>query len=143
MQFSNTVTIRRPPSTVFAFLADPGNIPTWNYAISSTRQVTPGRFGVGTRIEQTRSVPRSAVEELVVTEFVAERRIALRGDIGPLTGTLVYQIEAVPEGTRLTNVADLTGRGPLGLLAPLASGPVRQAVAANLEKLREILESSA
>jgi uncharacterized protein YndB with AHSA1/START domain len=137
------VTIRRPPSEVFAFLADPANIPKWNYAISSTRQVTPGPFGVGTRLQQTRSLPRPAVEELEVTEYVPERRMVLRGDVGPLTGTLVYLVEQVPEGTRLTNAADLSGRGSLQLLAPLATGRVREAVAANLEKLRQLLESQA
>jgi len=49
----------------------------------------------------------------------------------------------VPEGTRLTNTADLSGRGPLRLLVPLASSRVRDAVAANLDKLRGLLESSA
>lgn len=143
MQFSNSVTIHRGPSEVFAFLADPANIPKWNYAISATRELTPGPFGVGTRLQQTRSFPRPAVEELEVTEFVPERRMVLRGDVGPLTGTLVYLVEQVPEGTRLTNAADLTGRGPLQLLAPFATGRVREAVAANLEKLRALLESSA
>jgi hypothetical protein len=66
--------------------------------------------------------------------------MVLQGDIGPLSGTLIYQIEEVPEGTTLTNTADLSGRGPLRLLAPLAASRVRQAVAANLDKLRSSVE---
>lgn len=143
MRFSNTVTIRRPPSEVFAYLADPANIPNWNYAITSTQQVTSGPVGVGTRLRQTRSIPRPGVEELEVTEFVPDRRLAFHGDVGPLTGTLVYEAEAVPEGTRLTNSADLEGRGALRVLAPLARTRVREAVAINLDRLRELLESSA
>ena len=34
--FQNTVTIARPADEVFAFLADFGNIPAWNYAIART-----------------------------------------------------------------------------------------------------------
>lgn len=143
MRFSNTVTIRRPPSEVFAYLADPTNLPKWNYAITSTQQVTSGPVGVGTRFRQTRSIPRPGVEELEVTEFVPDRRLAFHGDVGPLTGTLVYEMEAVPEGTTLTNSADLEGRGALGILAPLAGIRVREAVAVNLDRLRELLESSA
>jgi uncharacterized protein YndB with AHSA1/START domain len=142
MHFANSVTIRRPASEVFAFLVDPANIPKWNYAIDSARQVSPGPVGVGTRIQQTRSVPRPATEELVITELVPGRRMVLEGDIGPLSGTLDYQIEDVPKGTKLTNTADLSGRGPLRLLAPLAASRVRDAVAANLDKLRDLLESS-
>jgi uncharacterized protein YndB with AHSA1/START domain len=140
MQFSNTVTIRRPPHEVFDYLADPANIPSWNYAVSSTHVVTPGPIGVGSRLRQTRSVPRASVEELEVIEFVPHRLLELRGDVGPLTGTLRYETEAVPEGTRLTNAAHLEGRGALGVLAPLATNRVRDAVTANLEKLRELLE---
>jgi Polyketide cyclase / dehydrase and lipid transport len=69
MHFANSVTIRRPPSEVFAFLVDPANIPKWNYAIDSARQVSPGPVGVGTRIQQTRSVPRPTTEELMITEL--------------------------------------------------------------------------
>ena len=83
MQFENSVTIRRPPSEVFAFVVDPANIPKWNYAIVSARQVGPGPSGVGTRIQHTRSLPRPSTEELVVTEFVPERRMVLQGDLGP------------------------------------------------------------
>jgi uncharacterized protein YndB with AHSA1/START domain len=143
MKFENSVTIRRPPSEVFTFVADPANIPKWNYAIVSARQVSPGLVGVGTRIQQTRSIPRPSTEELVVTEFVPERRMVLQGDIGPLSGTLTYQIDEVADGSRLTNAADLSGRGPMGLLAPLAITRVRDAVAANLNTLRDLLESSA
>lgn len=142
MRFSNIVLVRRPRADVFAFLTDPSNTPKWNDAITSAILVTPGPFGVGTRIRQTRSRPRPGVEELEVTEFVPDLRLAMRGDLGPVAGTLIYLLESVPDGTRLTNTADLSGRGPLRMLAPLATGRVREAVAANLETLRRLLESS-
>ena len=43
--FQNTVTIARPEDEVFAFLADFGNIPAWNYAIAQHRPdlARPGR----------------------------------------------------------------------------------------------------
>lgn len=140
MHFSNSVLIRRAPSEVFAFLANPANIPRWNYAITSTEQVTPGPLGLGTRLRQTRSLPQHSVEELDVVEYVTDRRLALRGDLGPLTGTLTYVLNEVVEGTRLTNVADLSGRGALGLVAGLGESRVSRAVAANLDALRELLE---
>jgi uncharacterized membrane protein len=45
--FQNTVTIARPAQEVFAFLADFGNIPAWNYAIMRTVQTSPGPAGAG------------------------------------------------------------------------------------------------
>jgi hypothetical protein len=52
--FQNTVTIARPADEVFAFLADFGNIPAWNYAIGHTVQTSPGQAGVGATYRQTR-----------------------------------------------------------------------------------------
>jgi uncharacterized protein YndB with AHSA1/START domain len=58
MRFSNTITIDRPASAVFAYLAELENLPRWNYAISETHKLTtwcaievracwPGRSGLG------------------------------------------------------------------------------------------------
>ena len=58
--FQNTVTIARPADEVFAFLADFGNIPAWNYAIASTVQTSPGQAGAGATYRQTRTIPAAA-----------------------------------------------------------------------------------
>jgi transposase len=60
--FQNTVTIARPTNEVFAFLADFGNIPAWNYAIARTIQTSPGQAGVGATYRQTRTIPRRSEE---------------------------------------------------------------------------------
>jgi uncharacterized protein YndB with AHSA1/START domain len=140
MKFTNSLVIRRQPADVFGFLADPENIPKWNYAIASTRQITPGEIRVGTRFQQRRTLPRPAEEELEVTEIAPNRRLVLQGDLGPLHGSLAYELEEVPDGTRLTNVADLKAGGPVGFVAELAGGRVQAAVADNLGVLKRILE---
>ncbi len=53
---------------------------------------------------------------------------------------MTYDLVSVPGGTRITNGADLQAHGLLKVAAPLASGRVGDAVAANLQKLKEILE---
>jgi uncharacterized protein YndB with AHSA1/START domain len=141
MQFVNNVTIQRPPSEVFAYLAHFENIPRWNYAITETRQTSDGPVGVGTTFKQRRMLPRPSEETFKVTEFVPDTRVAITGDLGPFEGTLTYQLDAVPGGTRLTNEADLAGKGFLGIAAPLATSRIREAVDANLGELRSILES--
>jgi len=142
MQFSNSLVVRRPPEDVFHALADPGLIPRWNPAISAARPMTPGPFRQGSRIQLQRRSPQPATEEIEVTEYAAPSRLVFRGDVGPFHGDLVYELEALPEGTRLTNRADLEASGPLRLLAPLAAGRVRASVADNLEALRRLLEAS-
>ena len=91
MDFANAVTIERPVHDVFAFVADPVNVPKWNYAIVETRKTSDGPVGVGTTYRQTRSLPTRSEETIRITELVPDRRFALRGDLGPFAGTLSYQ----------------------------------------------------
>jgi uncharacterized protein YndB with AHSA1/START domain len=142
MHFANSITIRRPPAEVFAYLATFENIPRWNYAIAATRRTSAGPIGVGATYRQHRTVPRPADESFEVVEFEPNRRLAIQGDLGPLHGTLRYELEAVPEGTRLTNEADLSGSGLAAIVAPLAASQIREAVGANLGELRAILEAA-
>ncbi|HVR31397.1 MAG TPA: SRPBCC family protein [Acidimicrobiia bacterium] len=60
-------------SRVFAYVADLRNTPAWNRAITSTRPLAPGTTGVGSRFEQTRTVPRRATETVEITDYEADR----------------------------------------------------------------------
>ena len=140
--FENTVTIRRSPKDVFAFLANFENIPTWNYAISEIKKTSPGPVGVGTTYRQLRSIPSRSEEGFQVTVFEPTSRLEIHGDIGPFTATISYLLAPTNDGTRLTNVVDLElSSGPLRLAAPLAASRVQTAVAANLDTLKQLLET--
>jgi len=141
VRFEISISIDRHPHDVFEFLSHFENVPRWNYAIAETRKTTDGPVSVGTVVRQTRSVPSPAEETLEVIEFEPDRRLAIRGGLGPFEGTLTYDLEQVDRGTRLTNSADLEGRGLMRVAAPLATSRVRESVAANLQKLKEILEA--
>ncbi len=114
IQFSNQLSIRRDPEDVFEFVADFSQVPTWNYAIRSTQQVTPGPVGLGSTFRQVRSIPAVAEEEFEVTAWKPGRRVAITGDFGPFSGTLTYQVEPASAGTLLTNDVELSPRGVLG-----------------------------
>jgi uncharacterized protein YndB with AHSA1/START domain len=140
--FQNTVTIQRPVQDVFAFLADFENIPKWNFAIVETEKTSPGPVGVGTTYHQLRSIPRRSEEGFQVTAFEPTSHLEVHGDMGPFTATIGYLLEPTGDGTRLTNTVNLQpASGGLRLLAPLATSRVKTAVAANLDTLRQLLES--
>jgi len=138
--FENTVTIRRPVEDVFAFLSNFENVPKWNYAIVETRKVSEGAVGVGTIYQQVRSVPRRSQESFEVTAFDPPRSLEVRGQLGPFPSRLSYALEAIPEGTLVTNVVELELRGPGRLLGRVAVPRARDAVGANLRKLKELLD---
>ncbi len=143
MEFSNTVSIERSAPDVFEFVADLENVPKWNYAIVETRKTSEGHVRVGATYRQVRSIPTRSEETLEVTTFEPERRFAVRGDLGPFDGTLTYELEEVGGATRLVNTAELEAHGVMRLAAPIVSGRVREAVAANLEVLKQLLEREA
>ena len=138
--FENTVLIARPIEDVFAFLSDLENIPKWNYAIVETRKVSEGPVGVGTVYHQVRSVPSRSEERLEITTYDPPRQLEIRGQLGPFASRLFYALDATPEGTRITNTVEVELHGPGRLLGRVAVPRVRDAVAANLRKLKELLE---
>lgn len=141
VEFSNEVMIRRSREDVFAFVSNLENVPRWNYAIEETKKTSDGPVGVGTTYLQRRTLPSPSEEQFVITAFAPEERLAIQGDLGPLTGTMTYVFEETDGGTRLTNTADLHARGMgAAAVALIAGGRIREAVAANLRVLKELLE---
>jgi uncharacterized protein YndB with AHSA1/START domain len=138
--FENAVVIGRPIEDVFAFLSDFENVPKWNHAIVETRKVSEGAVGVGTIYRQVRSVPSRSEESFEVTAYDPPRHLEIQGQLGPFPSRLSYALEALPEGTRVTNSVELELRGPGRLLGPVAVPRVRDAVGANLRKLKELLD---
>jgi hypothetical protein len=90
---------------------------------------------VVTIYQQVRSVPSRSEERFEVTGHNPPRRLEIRGQLGPFPSRLSYALDAVPEGTRVTNSVELELRGPGHLLGRVAVLRVRDAVAANLQKL--------
>lgn len=140
MRFSNTLTIDRPTAEVFAYLADLENIPRWNYAIGETRKTSDGPVGVGSQYTQVRTIPAHAEESLEIIEFEPDTLLAIQGGLGPFHGDITYHLTPADGGTVLTNAMDLQASGPTRLIAPLAATRVKNAVAANLEALKQLLE---
>jgi hypothetical protein len=77
---------------------------------------------------------------LAITAYNPPRQLEIRGQLGPFPSRLSYALDAIPEGTRVTNSVELELRGPGRLLGRVAVPRVRDAVAANLQKLKELLE---
>jgi uncharacterized protein YndB with AHSA1/START domain len=141
MKFTNTITIKRRPDEVFAFLAHFENVPLWNYAIAQTRKITDGPVGVGSRYRQTRTLPTRSEETFAVTEYEPVHRLSIGGALGPFEGEIHYLLKPAGKATVLTNTMTLQPSGPLRVVAPLATPRIKAAVAANLDALKQILET--
>ncbi|MEJ1109600.1 MULTISPECIES: SRPBCC family protein [unclassified Kribbella] len=142
MKFTNTITIDRPLSQVFAYLADLENLPRWNYAIGATRKITAGPVDVGSRYLQTRTIPVHTEEQLEIIEFEPDHRLTIRGSLNSLPAQVTYTLRAEEGATFLTNTVDLQPPRHLKLVAPVATLRIKSAVAANLAVLKRTLEQA-
>ena len=141
MNFTNSVRVDRTPHDVFAYLAEFENVPRWNYAIERTWKTSSGPVGVGSTYHQERTVPRRAEESFEVVEFAPDSRLAITGTLGPFPAHVTYVLQADDGGTTVVNDVELEVRGALRAVAPLAIGQVKKSVAANLDVLKQQLES--
>jgi hypothetical protein len=114
--------------------------PQWNYAVVETHKVSQGPVGVGTIYQQVRSVPSRSEERFEVTAHNPPRQLEIQGQLGPFPSRLSYALDAVPEEPGSRARSSSTSGSPGRLLGRVAVSRVRDAVAANLRKLKELLE---
>lgn len=135
MHFVNTVVIRRPTTEVFGFVTDFENQHRWNYMVVGCTKDKPGPIGVGSSYSQVR---KSDTQHFDVTEYEPYVAATMRFTV-PRGGLEIrYRFETVEGGTRVTDEWFMGGIP--GLIAGLIA-PAQQAVAENLGKLKELLET--
>jgi carbon monoxide dehydrogenase subunit G len=136
IRFKNTVVIGRPGDEVFSFLSNFENMPKWNYFVLEVRKLTDGPVGLGSTFHQVR---KSDEQQYRIVEFEPDRTVAVETLSAPHL-RMRFALEPEGGGTKLTDEWELQPTG-LGLLAQLAAGKIRSAVAENLGKLKELLET--
>jgi carbon monoxide dehydrogenase subunit G len=141
MQVDTTTTIARPPTEVFAFVADVRNDPAWHtdvLDVSSSTEVV----GKGT-VFDVKVKPSMGVSEgtMTVTRFEPDTVIEYEGRMGKMAPTVTHVCEAAGEGTRVTRRVVLDPPGIMRLGAPLIRRMIAKDNAGFLANLKQVLES--
>ena len=102
--------------------------------------MSEGAVGVGTIYHQVRSVPSRSEERFEVTAYNPPRHLEIRGQLGPFPSRLSYALDAIAEGTRVTNSVELELRGPGRLLGRVAVPRVRTPWPPTSGSSRELLD---
>ncbi len=140
IEFENTIRIDRPVPEVFAFLANPENLPKWNYYILEVRKISSGPVGVGAVYHQ---ITAGDEQDLVIAELDPNRKLVVR-TLYPFTIGLEMTI-TVQDANPATLVVD-AWRLETGLIVPLeqlGAARIKSAAAETLTRLKEILEQGA
>ena len=143
IHYDSSTAINRPASEVFDWLVDPVRMDRWT-SMSDGRWLTgaPGRKGA--TIEASIHLgPITSKLAWEMTEYIPGERIAFT----PLPGGLMrwfgsYDLSGDDAATVVRSTGDIRFNGPLRLLEPLVRGEVERGEAAEIEKLKAILELS-
>jgi uncharacterized membrane protein len=139
MEMSGTTLINRPVEIVYAYVMDVSNDKNWRTRITESgwnpgESIAPGAVGYTL-------AGKNKVEWRVVSYVEGE---SVDWDLisGPLKGRGGYRCVPTDGSTQFTLVADVEPTGWLRFLGPIFTWMGRRQNQADVEKLRDILEST-
>lgn len=137
LHFKNKLEINRPVADVFSFLSNFENMPKWNYFVLEVRKLSEGSIGLNTKFRQVR---KTDTQEYRITEFEPNSRVTIE-TLPPYSKLVMrFTLEQANNYTLLTDEWELDTGKP-AFIERIAGGNVKSAVAENLQKLKELLET--
>ena len=133
--------IDKPVKDVFAFVADPNNMPKWNSAVVSLEQVTPGDVGVGTKFKSVGEMMGRRVEgEMQVVAYEPDSKCGFQVNAGPMQVTMTMTFKTVGTGTKISLNAQGNPAGFFKIAEGVMTGRVKTMMEENLARLKSSLE---
>jgi carbon monoxide dehydrogenase subunit G len=135
------ILIDRPVEDVFAFVANPNNMPKWNSAVVSLEQITPGDVGVGTKFKSVGEMMGRRIEgEMQVTAYEPDTKCGFQVNAGPMQVNMTMTFKTVGTGTKIGLNAQGNPAGFFKIAEGMMAGRVRTMMEENLARLKLQLE---
>lgn len=141
MRYAVNIDIDRPADEVFSFLSDLRNELRWNPAAKSVEKLTAGPVARRTRFGATWRRAPPAVVELV--EYDPPRTWTTRSRSLGMEVTFRGSLAPTAAGTHYTADVSVEPHGLGWLIAPLAIRTMQRQEAANLGRIKGVLERAA
>lgn len=137
LRFNNKLEINRSVSDVFSFISNFENMPKWNYFVLEVRKLSEGSIGLNTKFRQVR---KTDTQEYKITEFEPNSRVTIE-TLPPYSKLIMrFTFEQANNHTILIDEWELDTGKP-AFIERFAGGNVKSAVAENLQKLKQLLET--
>ena len=141
IQHEVAIHLDQPVKKVFAFLAEPKNLPKWQSNLIEIEQLTEGPLRVGTRVREVRRLgQRPSENKAEVKVFEPNKRFDLKTMTEPEV-TVSYSFETEDSGTRLKYRFVMLTSGLMRLLEPLIASSIKKQSASDFETLKRVLDS--
>jgi hypothetical protein len=139
MEMNGTIVISRPVDVVFEYVNNLSNDAKWRTGVDESGWQPGEPLGPGA-IGYTRA--GNVKTEWRVVSYIAGESVDWEFIGGPLKGRGGYRVVPVDRGSQFTLVADIEPSGWLKLLGPIFTWIVRRQNQRDVERLRDILEST-
>jgi uncharacterized membrane protein len=139
----HTVTVHRPATEIFDYLADGTNNRAWRTGVLEIERTSPAG-SEGATYRQVLAGPggRRIDGDYRVTVFDPPRQLGFHVTAGPARPAGVFELTENPDhSTRVRFALDLQPAGLMKLMTPMISRQMRQEVT-QLDNLKTILEST-
>ncbi len=142
MRVEESVEISRPVEEVFAYVANPENLPEWSGLAIEVKDA-PGALREGDTFTAVgKFLGRRFETPYERTSSEPPRRYTDRAAGGPIPDQeWTYTFEEVPAGTRLTRAVEGEPGGFFKLADPLIERALKRQVRTDLETLKDLLEA--
>jgi carbon monoxide dehydrogenase subunit G len=133
--------IDRPIQDVFAFVANPNNMPKWNSAVASLEQITPGEVSVGSKFRSKAEMMGRKIEgEMQVIAYEPDTQCGFQVNAGPMQVNLLLSFKTVGSGTKISLKAQGNPAGFFKIAEGMMTGRVKSMMEENLARLKSQLE---
>jgi uncharacterized protein YndB with AHSA1/START domain len=140
--FQHTAEIARPVDEVFAFLAEPVNLPRWQTSLLEVRPHRRGPLRPGAEVTETRQFLGRVLETTwICTEHRPSRRSVIESDEGPVPFRGTWELEPAGSGTRFTWTLEAGGLAAR-VASAVAARKTEQELAVNTLRLKQLLEQN-
>ncbi len=136
-----SVTIDRPVTTVFNFIADGSNNPLWRSFVTDIQRVPDKPQGLGAVFKQGLKGPGGRIDgDYEIVEYQPNKLIKFQVIAGPAKPTGTYTFESLGDSTRLTFTLHFEPKGLVRLKDPMIASSMKSKIAMPFD-LKAYLES--
>ena len=148
MKISLSIDINSPLPTVFSWVENPGKALQWQTSVAKGEILheTPER--IGTTFREVVEEDGQGVElHGTITNYIPGKLISFHLESRVNVVDVEYSVEAIPNGTRLTQAGNVRWKFPINVISLFMGGKMEQGITAQSQKefgkLKELCESSA
>ena len=144
MNFELEVEISRSPDDVYAFLADPSNLPSWQEEVHEVRGASGEPLPTGATFTEVRSFLGKRIESILeVTASIPGREFSLQSRSGPIRFSVRHLLEPAKTGTRVRLEGEADPGRLFGVAGPFLRKAIERRTRSDFERLKRVLDGSA